>query len=71
MPHVDLSIIVPLYKGNRYIGSILDRIERCCELCRNKKFEVIFINDYPQETIEIPQKLTVPVLLFTNTKNNV
>lgn len=50
---MDISIIVPLYKGQKYIEKVLNMIRGNN---RNAKFltEVIFVNDFPSETIRLP-----------------
>lgn len=52
----DISIIVPLYKGMKYIQNLLEMINRNClyrSLYKECVVEVIFINDYPEENIEL------------------
>lgn len=45
-----ISIIVPLYKGKKYINNILDMV-RTASSSVDAEIEIIFINDYPLETI--------------------
>ena len=51
-----VSIIVPLYKGKKYIGGILKMIENNTKVLEQYRFsykvELLFINDYPEEKIE-------------------
>lgn len=54
----DVSIIVPIYKGKKYIESIIKMIEKNVSHLNDvyefpKKVEVIFVNDYPLENIKI------------------
>lgn len=51
----NLSIIIPLYKGKKYLTSIRDELKENFSYDRNNKFkfEVIFINDYPNEEIDL------------------
>ena len=53
---MDISIIIPLYKGTKYIKSWIEMIDRNMNIVRENgkdvSFEVLFINDYPQEIIE-------------------
>lgn len=52
-----ISIIVPFYHGNGYMLRLLDSIKRCAEYCKDKsRFEVIVVNDSPEEKVCIPQK---------------
>lgn len=52
---MDISIIVPLYKGKKYIRHIVDMIKEnrkiLIENRINKELEIIFINDFPVEKI--------------------
>ena len=43
---MDVSIIIPIYKGNGYIESLLNKIEKNYQESQ-KEIEVIFVNDYP------------------------
>ena len=48
---VKVSVIVPLYKGKKYILDMIQQIEACsnkmsCEV------ELIFVNDYPEDVLE-------------------
>lgn len=51
---VDISVIIPLYKGNRYYNRLINMMDenlayqRFYESCN---VEVIFVNDYPEEKI--------------------
>ncbi len=45
-----ISIIVPLYKGKKYVGLLLDQIEKCADHT-DAKVEIVFVNDYPEEDI--------------------
>ncbi len=51
-----LSVIIPLYKGSRYINTITQMIDRNRDVLKSEKIqvniEVIFINDYPEDCIE-------------------
>lgn len=47
---MDISVIVPLYRGMKYLDGIQDMLEENLRiLCRDKSAEVIFVNDYPQD----------------------
>lgn len=48
-----ISVIVPLYKGKKYIPSILEQIKKCRENNKDIDIEVILVNDYPEENIEV------------------
>ena len=47
---MDVSVIIPIYKGNGYIESLLNKIEKNYQESQ-KEIEVIFVNDYPDEEI--------------------
>ncbi len=49
---MDVSIIIPLYKGQKYIEPLLQTIQKNKELSK-KELEVIFVNDYPDDIIQI------------------
>lgn len=52
----DISIIIPLYKGNKYCKRLIDMIEQNMkyrDFYQECEVEVIFINDYPQEKIAL------------------
>lgn len=51
----DVSIIIPLYKGNKFCVRLLKMIEKNClykNLFYKCNVEVIFVNDYPVEHLE-------------------
>lgn len=49
---IDISIITPIYYGNKYMENYLTMMSRACK-CTKKKLniEVIFVNDSPDEQI--------------------
>ncbi len=59
MKKTDISVICPLYRGQEYIDAILEMLyrnqEKLAEAGKQKVIEVIFVNDYPQEKISLPQ----------------
>ncbi|RKI99422.1 glycosyltransferase family 2 protein [bacterium D16-54] len=53
---VDISLIIPLYKGNRYCKRLLNMLDQNMEYLnqyQNCDIEVIFVNDYPDEDIQL------------------
>ena len=52
-----ISIICPLYKGEKYVDKIIEMINRNFDYCKtyikNISVELIFINDYQKEHIQI------------------
>ena len=56
---MDISIIIPIYKGNKYIPRLLMMIEQNHNLLSKTaecEIELILINDYPLEKLHIPDK---------------
>lgn len=57
--NIDISIIIPLYKGGKYCTRLLERIEKNClyiHMFQNCSIEVVFVNDYPDEKIIIGEE---------------
>lgn len=48
--NIQISVIVPLYKGKKYVDGIIRNIENCVGQAKVLA-ELIFVNDYPKETI--------------------
>lgn len=65
---MDVSIIIPIYKGNCYIESLLSKIDKNYQLCQ-KKIEVIFVNDYPQEKMIINSQHEYDIKIVNNEVN--
>lgn len=58
---IDISVVIPLYKGQKYCGRLLDMVEENClydDLFQKCKIEVIFVNDFPDENIIIDKDQT-------------
>ena len=55
--YMDVSIIVPLYRGKKYIRHIIEMVRTnqkiLMENGRKKDIEIIFVNDCPSEKIDI------------------
>ena len=54
---VDISIIIPLYKGRKYLTYWVEMLsENFKKYQREYKShcETIFVNDYPDEKVELP-----------------
>ena len=53
---MDISLIVPLYKGQKYINKILEMTANNQEHLQAKaELELIFVNDFPEEEIVLPE----------------
>lgn len=52
-----ISVIVPLYKGKEYVTAVIKQLEDNAHFFQKEKIDVfvelIFVNDYPDEKIEI------------------
>lgn len=51
MPACMISVVVPLYYGNRYVKKIIAQIEKAKD-CLDCEMELIFVNDSPEVPIE-------------------
>ena len=51
-----VSIIVPLYKGKKYLKSILDEVNSCVENVVTADVELVLVNDFPDEYIEVDRE---------------
>ncbi len=60
----DISVIVPLYQGNKYIKQIIEMVEK-----GSYSMELIFINDYPNEQVEELYSDKIKVRYFYNQEN--
>lgn len=72
---MDVSIIVPLYKGKRFINNILTVVKDLYEFTNKTlqcSVELILVNDFPDESLEsmIPIHYCVPITLINNDKNS-
>lgn len=67
---MDLSIIVPLYYGKKYIPKLTNMLEKNIKVAKKYSIEVIFVNDSPDEIInENLFKRYSNFKLITNEKN--
>lgn len=73
--NVDISAAIPIYKGKKYIASIIEMLEVNQNVLiqngRKEKIEVIFVNDYPDEKIDDNYiSSTILKIIFMNNKEN-
>lgn len=48
----NISIVVPIFHGRKYIESMIAQLEKCAGVCEDKyALELIFVNDDPQVPI--------------------
>lgn len=70
---MDVSIIIPLYKGQKHIEHLLQMINEnylYVDMGRKYSLEVIFVNDFPKEDINLEvQEKNFSVKVYTNTTN--
>lgn len=48
-----VSIIVPIYRGKKYLGHILHQVEKCVQNIADIEVELILYNDFPDEEIYV------------------
>lgn len=65
-----ISIIIPLYHGQKYVDQILLSVEKNNRYLKEKKLEIIFVNDCPNEIISIPNNYVFPVTVLNNDTNS-
>jgi glycosyltransferase involved in cell wall biosynthesis len=66
----DISIIIPIYKGKKYLLRLRQMLEVNCYNLKKNTMEVIFVNDYPKEKILLNDFSTnFKVTLINNYKN--
>jgi glycosyltransferase involved in cell wall biosynthesis len=69
---MSVSIIVPIYKGNKYIPKLVDTIQKWSDLSNGIQLEIIFINDFPQEPIILSHRdnqYKVSIQVLNNQRN--
>ena len=72
---IDVSVIVPIYKGQKYIYKIIEMVQENIRYAFDKGkriyVELIFVNDYPSENlvVVINGEFNFPVVLIENEKN--
>lgn len=70
---VDISVIIPLYKGRKFCENLLSMLEKNClyqDMFKKCKIELILVNDYPDEKILVEKKnWHFNILLIEQEKN--
>lgn len=71
---MDISIIVPLYRGKRYISNILNMVNENQRTLKEhgiqKSIEIILVNDYPLDNIDpILDCNNISIQLYENAQN--
>lgn len=70
MSGVDISVIIPIYYGGKYIPSLIKQIE-CCKrkLDSNIQVELLLINDCPEEPLENYASKDISIRVFQTEVN--
>lgn len=63
-----VSVIIPLYKGNKYIENIVHMLEMNVKHAK-VSLELIFVNDYPEERVDNYESSDIRIKCFTNICN--
>lgn len=68
---MDVSVIVPLYNGKKYVNKIIDMVDRNAgRLTVKKDIEIIFVNDCPEENVCLENKKnSIQINLICNSHN--
>lgn len=67
-----VSMIIPIYKGEKYMQPILDMAQANCKrLAEGDSMEVLFVNDYPETPLPtaIAEQASIPVRILENPQN--
>lgn len=72
---MDVSVIIPVYKGQKYIAPVLkmltENVRYAEEHGNPLEIEILFVNDYPDEDIVIDQQIDdFEITLITNKVNS-
>ena len=70
--NIAISVVVPFYKGNRYINELLSNVDMAATILRERcgtLMEVIIVNDSPEIPVLIDVVVGIPVKVVTNEKN--
>lgn len=69
---IEISVIIPFYYGNSYMTRLIGSVKRCEEFCKGKvKFEILIVNDSPDEKIHIPHEFEGMNIRIINNEQNV
>lgn len=71
MLKTDISIITPIYKGNKYLSTLLKYIEEAVKTVSDSQVEWLLVNDFPKERVEIPKSSikNLNISVINNKKN--
>ena len=65
---MEISVIIPFYKGQQYLDYLLEILDKNNNLI-DEKMEVIFVNDYPDEKLEINNVYSFDIHVINNKEN--
>ena len=54
---MDVSVIVPFYRGNKYINHVLEMMKENATVAEGISIEVILVNDSPDSTIQYDKRM--------------
>ncbi len=66
---MDISVVVPIYKGKKYIQQVVKQVEACKKHLQENSVELLLLNDYPEESIESVESETIEVRVFNADEN--
>ena len=66
---MDISIIVPIYKGKKYINDIVNQVEKCVKKLDGQQVELLLVNDYPKDILENQKSKLISIRVFNTDKN--
>ena len=69
----DISVIVPIYYGRKYIKGIIRQLENCSRqlACseHEKTVELILVNDAPDERIPVQSSPLIEIVVYDTGEN--
>lgn len=71
MSKTDISIITPVYKGNKYLSDLVKDIEESVKNIDKYDVEWLLVNDFPEEKVEKPEShiKNLKIRLINNERN--
>ncbi len=67
---VDISVIVPIYYGEKYIDGMVRQIEEAAKRCEESKIELLLVNDAPDAPIDREVHSEIIDVYIHNTDHN-
>lgn len=69
---IDISVVVPFYKGNAYINELVENVTRTALTLSHQwgaSMEILIVNDSPWVPVELTAQTHLPVRILPNEKN--